>query len=184
MFPQPSTHSDILVLMELSVALESLLAFQPQWSETPPQIDLFNPQIDLLNTPGPQLPCDSGLANESACIPSATLIDQGRACAPIRTMTPQEICSFVERRVDFFCLGLSLMVAICHTWNIRMKQKWADPRGRLDLSLKLVTPRIYRYQFIPSPSPPRTSCLYTLWSTSNTISSQVGKFPSSTPRSP
>lgn len=170
--------------MELSVALESLLAFQPQWSETPPQIDLFNPQIDLLNTPGPQLPCDSGLANESACIPSATLIDQGRACAPIRTMTPQEICSFVERRVDFFCLGLSLMVAICHTWNIRMKQKWADPRGRLDLSLKLVTPRIYRYQFIPSPSPPRTSCLYTLWSTSNTISSQVGKFPSSTPRSP
>lgn len=55
------------------------------------------------STLGPQPPCDSALANQSARIPSSTLIGQEGACAPIRTMRPQEICSYFERTADFFC---------------------------------------------------------------------------------
>lgn len=87
--PTPQHPSDISVLTQPSVTLGI-----PTRLSAPVARD---------STLGPQPPCDSALANQSARIPSSTLIGQEGACAPIRTMRPQEICSYFERTADFFC---------------------------------------------------------------------------------
>lgn len=73
------------------------------------------------STLGPQPPCDSVLANQSACISSATLTDQEGANAPLRPMRPQEIYFSIERRADFFCQGLNPTVAIC--WHVEHQEE-------------------------------------------------------------
>lgn len=65
-FQQPGTCSPFSVLTAPSLPLG-----------IPIPLLVHTLQKELTPLPGSQIPCDSGLANQSACMPPATLISQG-----------------------------------------------------------------------------------------------------------